>query len=353
MRKNNFNILRLLAAFLVLFSHSFPLTGTTEPIGAFLGYTSGGGIAVDVFFVISGYLVTISGTQNNLFSFLLSRLLRVIPPLVVVVLFDIFVVGLNFTRLPLTEYFANNGTLKHLGNLSLFAFYPWLPGVFDGLPNDSVNGSLWTLPLEATMYAISAFFVIIRVRNFGILVSIAGAFGIGYYFSVHFFGLSWLNRGPDLLPSVSTFNFLNMGYFFFAGAALSKLPAVPSRYIHGAVAVLVLLGSSYLPNMYGYGVYFVVLPYLVYFFAFTPINLHHEVSIDISYGAYLYAFPIQQSIVKVLSPTIGPIYLTLLAIPITFFFACLSWKLIEKPSLKWKQKIRKSKQFVENARVTQ
>ena len=58
-RENNFNLLRVLAAFAVLYSHSYALTdgkGLTEPFRAFLGMSLGG-LAVDVFFVVSGFLV--------------------------------------------------------------------------------------------------------------------------------------------------------------------------------------------------------------------------------------------------------------------------------------------------------
>lgn len=49
-RHNNFDFLRFVAASLVLVSHSYPLLGRSdEPFGAFLGYESGGGIAVAIF----------------------------------------------------------------------------------------------------------------------------------------------------------------------------------------------------------------------------------------------------------------------------------------------------------------
>ena len=45
--QNNFDLLRFAAASLVLVSHSYPLLGRTdEPVKAFMGYVTGGMIAV-------------------------------------------------------------------------------------------------------------------------------------------------------------------------------------------------------------------------------------------------------------------------------------------------------------------
>ncbi|MEO8046249.1 MAG: hypothetical protein ABI684_03110, partial [Nitrospirota bacterium] len=54
-RHNNFDFLRFVAASLVLISYSYPLLGRSdEPFKSFVGYETGGEIAVAIFFVISG-----------------------------------------------------------------------------------------------------------------------------------------------------------------------------------------------------------------------------------------------------------------------------------------------------------
>lgn len=93
-RNNNYNLIRFLAATLVLFTHSFALTfgsGTAEPLRNTLGITWGT-IAVDVFFVTSGFLIASSFFQrNNVTAFVWARILRIYPALIVALLFCVFV----------------------------------------------------------------------------------------------------------------------------------------------------------------------------------------------------------------------------------------------------------------------
>jgi peptidoglycan/LPS O-acetylase OafA/YrhL len=108
-RDNNFKLLRVVAAVLVLYYHSFPLSlGPTlgrEPIGEFAGYGLGSA-AVAVFFAISGFLVTKSYQERgNLLSFLEARFLRIVPAVAVLAFFCVFVIGPLFTTLPLVGFF--------------------------------------------------------------------------------------------------------------------------------------------------------------------------------------------------------------------------------------------------------
>src|SRR5690606_6733938 len=78
---NAFGVLRLFFATLVIFSHAFPLSGFGKD-GLFLlsgGKESIGGVAVIGFFIISGYLITKSGSRNDVLQFLWRRALRIFP----------------------------------------------------------------------------------------------------------------------------------------------------------------------------------------------------------------------------------------------------------------------------------
>lgn len=151
-RENSFNLLRLTAV-VVVFSHSFSISrgvGYT-PLGVAFG-----DIAVDVFFVTSGYLVTGAAlSRRDAKFFVMGRLLRIYPALLVALALTVFVVGPLVTRLPLEQYLSDAETYRFLfSNGTLISPNPeWLPGVFEKNPVRSiVSHSLWSLRWEMAMY---------------------------------------------------------------------------------------------------------------------------------------------------------------------------------------------------------
>lgn len=100
---NNLNLLRVVAALLVLVSHSFVIVSgdvDREPLRPTYGLTFGS-IAVDVFFVVSGLLVTRSiANRNDAVAFITARALRIWPELVVSLLLVAYVLGGAVTGLP-------------------------------------------------------------------------------------------------------------------------------------------------------------------------------------------------------------------------------------------------------------
>ena len=88
-RDNNFNLLRFIAAYLVLYSHSYALAlgdPAAEPPRSVVGM-SWGNIAVDVFFITSGFLIANSFFgRNNIIVFTWARILRIFPALFVSVI---------------------------------------------------------------------------------------------------------------------------------------------------------------------------------------------------------------------------------------------------------------------------
>ena len=146
-RDNNFNLIRFIAASLVLFSHSYPLAmgnGFPEPLSNSLG-TSWGSIAVDVFFVASGFFIAASFSLKSSFkSFAMARILRIYPALIITTLLTVFVLGPLFTSLSLFDYFSHSQTYQYLikNTTLLTGIEYYLPGVFTDTPyNQAVNGS--------------------------------------------------------------------------------------------------------------------------------------------------------------------------------------------------------------------
>ena len=144
----------LLAALAVLASHAVPISYGSNAKELLFRLSGGqatfGSLAVTVFFIVSGYLITGSyvGRPNPL-RFVWARALRLLPGLIVVVLALAFAVGPLLSTVPAREYFSSASLVRFVFiNLSMANFWGYLPGVFEHNPYRGVNGSLWTLHYE-------------------------------------------------------------------------------------------------------------------------------------------------------------------------------------------------------------
>jgi peptidoglycan/LPS O-acetylase OafA/YrhL len=337
---NNFDCIRLIAALMVVVSHSFSLTGTgaSEPFMRWLGgYDSGGHIGVAIFFVISGYLVSGSVMRRSTTDYLASRALRIIPALVLVTCFEVFVIGPVFTNLPLSAYFSDVLTWKHLTNPLVFTLQFRLPGVFETLVVSGVNGSLWTLPAECALYLIlpAVMFCGLLTKRGSVLLF--ACFALAYFVATGYFGLNnWTNRGPLIFRGILAFDAIKLATFFFAGAALWANRDVIPLHSGGAIICGIILFAAARTATAGLA-YFICLPYLVIFAALKLPVISLEKVGDLSYGTYVFAFPIQQSLITIFGlGSIGPNELTLMTVPVTLALAFLSWRLVEQPALRFR-----------------
>ncbi len=319
-KRDNFLIIRILAALAVIYGHSFALTiavGQKDFVLMYLKKTHIAHEAVSIFFVISGFLVTGSYlNRKNILIFIRSRILRVYPALIICLLLSIMILGPIVSTYSISEYFSQNQTYTYfLKNLSLIKPDFTLPGVFTENRLTGVNGSLWTLPAEIRMY---------------ILLGVIGFLGILYnkilFNIVLFLFIVMSIWQPDLVPLISH----NDKYFRLAGMfALGVFMYIHKNDIplHFVILFLLLLASwiSY-SSSYFLIVFSFLLAYGVLYFAYVPIIKNNEKYLmDISYGLYIYAFPVQQLLVHYY-PQIRPYPLFWSATFITTIFAILSWK---------------------------
>ena len=133
-RDNNCDFIRLLAASLVIFSHSYALTNRSHDILEILtrGYIHLGTVGVYIFFLISGFFITKSFVEkNNLSYFALARILRLLPGLIFVVLVVAFILGPIVTVIPIGEYFRHPAVYEYLKNILLYSTWHVLPGVYE------------------------------------------------------------------------------------------------------------------------------------------------------------------------------------------------------------------------------
>lgn len=163
-RANNLNAIRLLAATLVIASHSFALRFGTrgfdyEPLLVLTrGTLSMGGLAVGYFFLYGGFLIARSAEAHpTAKDYLKRRTARIFPELIAVVFLCAFVLGPILSRLSVANYFLSSQTYLYLFNALLIPVHN-LPGVFENnVYQYVVNGSLWTLPVEFACYILVFF----------------------------------------------------------------------------------------------------------------------------------------------------------------------------------------------------
>jgi peptidoglycan/LPS O-acetylase OafA/YrhL len=331
-RRNNFDLLRLVAALSVIFSHAFLLAENSQNHDPLMILTGGqavlGVAGVFVFFTISGYLITQSfETTPSPLVFLAKRALRIFPGLFGCLLVCVFVIGPLVTQLPLAAYFAQPETYLFLvHNAVLDIEYNRLPGVvfWQGNIGGIVDGPLWSLPCEALLYLMLFGLGVCRLLTLPVCLLLLAAGVAGLWFDIAgetFASALWL-----------------LG-FFAAGMCCYRLRG--SRIFAGRWALLALLGLVLSVPMGLFLIGFALFgSYLTICLAVNrrlPVVPAARLG-DLSYGLYIYGWPIEQCVVYFgggRAPwwAVFPIS-TAIAVPVAF----LSWHAIEK-RCRWRRRV--------------
>jgi len=294
-RDNNFDFLRQLAAFLVILGHSQSLTGAAHY--GFWGHSIAT-IGVLIFFGLSGYLVTQSWQRDPAYiPFFAKRSLRIFPALALCVLLTTFVLGPALSNIPLEEYFHNKNTFSYIWNIALLPRYN-LPGVFtENIYKNAVNGSLWSLPVEFACYILIAIVAFGRrkISSVSVIILCAALFLTSLWYSDVYRGPQIVLWGTDLGQATSIMP------FFMVGALLCVLR--DRLALRWDVALAMALSLTAL-HFFGAGfpiekITWIFVPYIVLTigWASTPVLRRFGRFGDPSYGMYLYAFPVQQTLV--------------------------------------------------------
>lgn len=332
---NSFNLVRLFAALSVLFSHSYPMVlgaGTAEPLGLSTPYTLGQH-AVNVFFVISGLMLTRSLARNpSVIEFSRARILRIFPGLLAFGVVFSFLLGPAMTTWPLSAYLSDGHTYSY-PVATLFQFNGSTPphGIFSATPNGPlVNEPLWTIKYELVAYFVLAglfvtgmlrrpkdalAFLLLALLGF-LLAEILAPYQPDAHTTIHQlvrYGLcfmigvvayhfrSWIPTSPVWLLATIAVTYVARGTLFEA----------PAYFLLAAHCTIVLATMN---------------------FGFLTRWARKN---DISYGTYVYGWPLQQVLIS-LSPTLsvaGMMFWSTLIVPVAGW---LSWRLIEFPALKFK-----------------
>jgi len=344
-RHNNFDALRLVAAVSVVFSHSFLIAEGTQNHEWLIWLTGNqsilGLVGVFVFFAISGFLVTQSfEATGNARDFLAKRALRIFPGLFVATLLSAFALAPLVTTLWPSAFLGRPEPYEYvIANTLLDQTVHELPGVM--FANNSVgleiNGSLWTLRLEFTMYL-----MVLALGVLGLLTVRAAllllAFGMA---CLHFNMLDEFEKWGWFFQLLSGWGWL-VG-FFAAGMVLYKLRH--TRVFDGRVALLALAGLVLSVPLRQFILLFPLFGcYLALWLALTPrLPVIPAARFgDLSYGIYIYGWPVEQGVVWLFGGQAEWWQVFLLALPATATLAFLSWHLVERPALRLKPAARRS-----------
>lgn len=327
-KNNNLNFIRLIAALAVIYGHAYAVVPGHggDWVVRTTGYAFAGGVAVDIFFLISGFLVTGSILAGGARHYLLSRFLRIYPALWVHLILIVFILGPMLSKLPATEYFSSHDVWSYFLNLAgtyQGAFF--LPGVFADNPDKAVNGSIWSVLIEVWLYLVLFVFYIV-----GILRS-------RWVFNVVFFVLiiavwndsSWVPSGFSGTTNLHVCLMFYIGAFLYVNRDMISLN--PLHLIFALFLCGITIGSKGFPFAY----------VLLLISLFCLVSFHSQFSWlsrygDYSYGVYLYGWPSQQ-LVAMNFPSMLPLENAFWSGLLALFCGVLSWHLIERPALALKR----------------
>lgn len=332
--QDNFLLLRFIAAAMVIYGHGEAITdgkGLPE-LFSWLGWgTYSGAIAVDLFFITSGFLITGSFLRRrNVMEFLWARFLRLVPACFVCMAGSAFILGAICTKLPLKEYFYHSDVWNYvLKNTKLGPGLAWdLPGVFTDNPHrTTVNGSIWTLPAEVRMYLWAAFLGIT-----GILGRKRLAFFV--LLGLVLYGIIF----PDSIPLVPIKYVRLAALFAMGGLCYILREQMP---VHGSLVIVSAFLCWLFRSTVAYPYFFAIAEgTFVFWFAYAMRWHGFNRFGDYSYGIYLWGFPMQQVVASLL-PNLSPIQNAILGFMLALILAIISWHIIEKPVLKMKNIFKK------------
>lgn len=337
-KKNNFDLIRLLAAMQVAIVHAYEHLGLEsgrwiiELVSVFPG--------VPIFFVISGFLISASWERSySLSSYIQNRVLRIYPALWACFAFSIFTLYLLYPINALSSDFFK----WVIAQVSIGQFYN--PDFLRGYGVGVLNGSLWTIPIELQFYLVlPLLYLFFRKFSWGAAFLLVVMFVLMVVNQVYI-GLKGYEDGLAIkLFGVTVLPYL---YIFMAGAILQRNFSLVRRYLAGKVVhwLVIYLFSAALFSYLGFNfkgnylnpVSVILISILIISFAYSNTLKLSDVlrGNDISYGVYIYHMVFVNIAIhfNIFEPGVN-FFLVLL---LTMLMAFISWRLIEKPVLALKK----------------
>ncbi|WP_396602757.1 acyltransferase family protein [Algibacter sp. R77976] len=320
---NNFDFLRVVFAFTVALAHLIELS----EVEIFQAYKDlfNTRLAIDGFFVISGFLIAKSyANSSNIKSYIYKRIKRIVPAYLFVILFCALFFCFISTK-SFGDYFLNIQFWKYLlANLTFQNYIePCLPGVFEGNSMCVVNGALWTIKIEEAFYLLIPVFYWItkskknKIHGYGIIVYLVSIIYFNYFVYIDMY------RIAKQLPGALA--------FFMTGIVLYKNFDFFIKWKHYFIipCLLIFITEHYVFNThilkpFAYG-------FMVFYIAYNFKWLNHFGKYgDITYGVYIYHFPIIQVFVYFgLFDSYNPLLVSVILLFLVIVLATFSWHFLE------------------------
>ena len=333
-RHNSLNLVRLVLATTVLFAHGYYIAGVG--VGPHIDGENLGGWAVYGFFAISGYLITASRWSNSLGTFLVHRIARIFPAFFacLLVMVGVFApIGYLAAHGSLAGYLTT-GTAP--GNF-LFINAGLRIGAYDiagtpaGVPYPGAwNGSLWTLYYEFLCYLIVGVLAVFPwVRRRAWHLAVAWVLSVLLY-------VGWGHGVATLLSGNGEAYLLFKLLPLFLGGALVQVlrHRLPLHWAGALGSATVILAAVWVFDGWGAQA---TAPFMAYLLLWIGSVVKQPAIIsrhDVSYGMYIYAFPVQQLVVLTGIHTVNLWLFDAAALLATIPLAILSWRLIERPIMR-------------------
>ncbi|WP_426996337.1 acyltransferase family protein [Pseudarthrobacter sp. N5] len=332
-RGNSLNLIRLVLAFMVLLAHSWHIVGDGNGWG-FRGENLGGW-AVAGFFGISGYLITASRFSNRIGPYIVHRVARIFPAFIVCLVVMAFVFApiayaiqhgsllgfLHTPTTPLNSVFAN---------MTLHIVSYDIAGTPAGVPYSKAwNGSLWTLYFEFMCYLLIAmigFLPLFKKTPWPLI----GAFIASVVLWANIEALK-----PYLQSNLDFELAARLVPYFLGGAVVQVLSSrIGIHKVAGPLAIVLAGLSIFLVDGFGGQL---AAPFIAYGLLWISTWLPQPALVarhDISYGAYIYAFPVQQLLAVFGAYHWGVWWFTIAATLCTIPLAAASWFFVERPVMR-------------------
>jgi peptidoglycan/LPS O-acetylase OafA/YrhL len=328
---NSLNFIRLVLASAVIVSHTAAIGGFHASMPPWIGWVAEW--AVNGFFALSGFLIARSRMTTPFGPYIWNRALRIFPAYWCALLAVALVLA-PLSTLITDERYSPTSAANYLLNNSMLLANQWgIEGTLQSVPLPGAwNGSLWTLFYEFWAYLLAGAllsFAWVRRRP---AIWTAGALVVVLVVMVFAGDAVEAAAGQTWTKAIS------LASFFLAGMLMhflgDRLPLSTWIAVGSLVVLLVMLELGY-SNSLGQ------LPFayiLLWFAGRVPVRIGSRN--DISYGVYVYAFPVQQMVAVAGGAVLGPWGFALVSLALTVPLAWVSWTVVERPAMRYRMSRR-------------